>query len=944
MMSRNGGLIVRLATATVVVMQFAASASASFDIVRGGAATPIVHDARDAEVVAIAAKALATDVERITDVKPAVNARTPDGARRAILVGTLGKSGVIDRLAGSGKLDVKRIKGQWESFVIAPVEQPTAGLDRALVIAGSDPRGTAFGVFELSERLGVSPWVWWADVRPERRRELSVQIDRVVVGPPSVKYRGIFLNDEDWGLQPWAARHIDTDIEDIGPNTYAHIFELLLRLRGNFIWTAMHPCTNAFFYYDGNPEMAKRYDIVIGSSHCEPMLRNNVIEWRRNAAGERVDLGPWRYDTNAERVRAYWEQRVREAKGLDAVYTIGMRGIHDSGMPGGGDTAGKIKLLEEVMRDQRRMLREHINPDVEAVPQIFCPYKEVLHLYQAGLDVPEDVTIVWADDNHGYIRKLSTPAEQRRGGRSGVYYHLSYWGAPADYLWISSTSPALVSYEMTKAHEYGADRLWVFNVGDIKPAEKELEFAMDLAWDVDAWPPGGAMAWLGDWVARTFGQAHADPIVSIMTEYYRLAAAGKPEHVDRVRYSQAEAEARLEAYADIAERARQLESRMPERLRDAYFQLVLYPVVGAAKMNEKHLYARENQRLAAMGQPEAVEFAAKSRAAHEAIEQLTERYNKQIAGGKWDGMMDMAPRGRGVFRMPGLVSDPQAVRARANPVKLETSEFEVDRPMTRQAGDILVGTKPGHLEPGEGGRARLTFDSHLEGNQPLYFLARTPSGNEDSWYVTVNELTRTVNNQVTGESWRWLKVGDYPLRQGRNTIHIAQREPNARVRAIQFGSHGQLASPPDAGRTIPADKLTWHHDDLALIAGLGPAGAALSRADFAGAGFDPDQAHDAPSASVELELHKGARRIEVHCVPTHAIHEDRHLRAVVQVDDGEPHILDLNHPSHRGSWSANVLRGYSVGSIELDVDAAKSVTLRVGLLDPGLAVSRIRVH
>ncbi len=292
-----------------------------------------------------------------------------------------------------------------------------------------------------------------------------------------------------------------------------------------------------------------------------------------------------------------------------------------------------------VIKDQRAMLEKHFKKAAQEVPQIFCPYKEVLDLYRAGTDVPDDVTIVWADDNHGYIRQLSTPEEQKRSGRSGVYYHLSYWGAPADYLWLSSISPSLISYEMSKAYAYGADRLWVFNVGDIKPAELEIEFAMDLAWDVNAWPPEKATDYIQEWAARTFTKEVAKEIADIKKVYYRLAASGKPEHMNKVEFSTEETAERLAAYQEIAQKTKELKEHIPAHLQDSYFQLVFYPVVCVARMNEKHLYTRT-------GHP------TKALEAYNEIKDLTKIYNEEIAEGKWNGMMDMKPRNQAVFMKP----------------------------------------------------------------------------------------------------------------------------------------------------------------------------------------------------------------------------------------------------------------------------------------------------
>jgi hypothetical protein len=496
-----------------------------------------------------------------------------------------------------------------------------------------------------------------------------VQASQLVQGPPAVQYRGIFLNDEDWGLRPWAARHLDKDVQDIGPQTYAHIFELLLRLKANYIWPAMHPGTKAFYHYPADPVLADRYAIVVGSSHCEPMLRNNVFEWAENYQHEYGQKpGEWRYDLNGPQMYHYWEDRLKQSAPYESVYTVGMRGIHDGSMPGPPDRAAKVRLLDTIITDQRRLLSTYVKPlGGRSVPQIFCPYKEVLTLYQAGLKLPDDVTIVWADDNHGYLRQLSNAAEQQRSGGSGVYYHLSYWGAPQDYLWLSSISPSLVSYELSKAYALGARRLWVVNVGDIKPAEMETEFALDLAWNVDRWTPATAAQYPLHWATQTFGPKLAPAVARIKQEYYRLGHAAKPEHLNGVGFTAAEADKRLADYQRIASDAEALQQQVPAALRDAYFELVLYPTQGARLMNEKVLYAARSLELARQGNDQALTFAQKAQAAYNQIQTLTRRYNDETAGGKWSGMMSSHPRDQKVFEMPAVATAALLAEGKATP-------------------------------------------------------------------------------------------------------------------------------------------------------------------------------------------------------------------------------------------------------------------------------------
>ncbi len=626
----------------------------SFPIVNNGKSAAIYIDQKDAEVVGIAADAFKSDINLLTNVTPIVFKNNSALSTYPILVGTLGQSFYIDELAKAGKINKGTLLGKWETFSISVIENPLKGVKRALVIAGSDRRGTAFGVFELSRMLGVSPLYWWADVKPAHKKGLFVKAGESLIGPPSVKYRGIFINDEDWGIQPWAAKKMDTDIKDLGPKTYTKVFELLLRLKANYIWPGMHPSTKAFFYYANNPIIADKYAIVLGASHCEPMLRNNVFEWAENFEHEYGKKpGEWRYDLNKNEIANYWTDRVKQAKHYESVYTVGMRGIHDGSMPGPKDKNEKVKLLGEVINDQRMMLDAYVDLPITLIPQIFCPYKEVLSLYQAGLELPDDVTIVWADDNHGYIRQLSNAEEQKRSGGSGVYYHISYWGAPHDYLWLSSISPSLISYELTKAYQYKADRLWVINVGDIKPAEMETQFAMDLAWDVTKWSPENAHNYVESWAAETFGNSFAKPIAAIKETYYRLAQAAKPEHMSSVNFTDAQADARLADYAAIYKSAIALNEKIPARLKDAYFELILYPVEGAYLMNQKILYAKKSLGNA---DNKALFYAQKSRTAFEQIKKITSKYNKEIAAGKWDGMMDYRPRKLPVFDMPKVAT------------------------------------------------------------------------------------------------------------------------------------------------------------------------------------------------------------------------------------------------------------------------------------------------
>jgi hypothetical protein len=632
-------------------------ATGNFPLVDANKAATLYIDAADAEVVSIAATAFQNDIKLTTGVSSSIIKSNNNLSAYPVIIGTIGQSFLIDQLIRTKKIQAEKVRGKWETFSIAVVNNPFPKVKQALVICGSDKRGTAFGVFELSRRMGVSPFVWWADVTPAHHDAVYITPGKSIEGPPSVKYRGVFLNDEDWGLRPWAANKMDIDKKDIGPKTYAHVFELLLRLKANYLWPAMHPGTKAFWYYPQNPELARKYAIIMGSSHHEPMLRDTEFEWNENFKEEYgKEHGDWRYDTNKEEIYRFFDDRVKQSVNNDAIYTVGMRATKDGAMPGPSTIEGKVKILENVIHDQREILTKRLNKPASEVPQVFCPYKEVLPLYRAGMKLPEDVIITWVDDNHGYIRQLPNPKEQKRTGGSGVYYHFSYWGTPQDYLWLCSTSPVLTSYEMSKAYHFNARKMWVFNVGDLKPAELETQFAMDLAWDVDKWSPEKASQYPYAWASETFGAPYAKSIAAIKATYYRLAASGKPEHIDRVIYTEAEATQRLKDYELLSKQAEELAKNIPSRLQDAYFELILYPVEGAKLMNEKIFYAKKSlgQNLNTSMVSADVGKAQKS---FEKIQLLTRKYNDTIAGGKWSGMMDAHPRDIAMFDTPQKLLD-----------------------------------------------------------------------------------------------------------------------------------------------------------------------------------------------------------------------------------------------------------------------------------------------
>ena len=527
--------------------------------------------------------------------------------------------------------------------------------DGRLHITGSDSHGVAYGLLEVSRLLGVSPWAWWADATPQSLQRFTLPADYRQEEHPSVEYRGIFINDEDWGMMPWASHTYEPGLKGrIGPKTHERIFELLLRLRANTFWPAMHECTEPFFLVAGNRETAARYGIYIGGSHCEPMASSTAGEWPRRGTGD------YDYVNNSAEVRRFWESRLREVARQPILYTIGMRGVHDGAMQGAKTIEEQKSVLERVIADQRQLLRQYVNNDVEQVPQVFIPYKEVQDVYDAGLQVPDDVCLMWCDDNYGYIRHFPTTAEQQRRGGNGIYYHVSYWGRPHDYLWLGTFSPHLLFHQMATAYDRGIQKIWILNVGDIKPGEYQTELFLDMAWDMEKVRAEGASAHLRHFLEREFGAACAELLYPVMEEHYRQAFVRKPEFMGGTRteerdrsywstlrdlpWSLSTIDARLKTYQQLEDAVEAAAALVPADRLDAYFELVQYPVQGAAEMNKKLLMAQKARHGLCGWEA--------SDAAYDSIGVLTRRYN-QLQQGKWNRMMDMQPRRLAVFgRVP----------------------------------------------------------------------------------------------------------------------------------------------------------------------------------------------------------------------------------------------------------------------------------------------------
>ena len=615
--------------AVPVVSVSTTAAPEAFPLVAADTSAQLCIDPADAKVVQIAADLFAADVEHVTGRKPAIS--NTSGIAPTVIVGTLGSNSQIDKLAATRVLDVSAISGKWEAYEIAIVHDPDHPNTPTLVVAGADRRATAFGLLSLSQAIGVSPWYWWADVAPQKKSALYLSLPAPITDAPRVKYRGIFINDEDWGLNPWASKTFDPEFKNIGPKTYQKVFELLLRLRLNYLWPAMHACSTEFGSVPENAALANDYAIVAGASHCEPMLYNNV-KW------DEKQKGPWNYSTNRDAIHAAWEGSAKSRGADEAVWTLGIRGIHDAAMEAPRDINTRIKILTDVIHDERQLLDQYVTkkfgPSNSLPAQCFVPYKEVQPIYDAGLNVPDDVTLVWADDNFGYIRRLSNPDERKRSGGAGVYYHLSYYGQPHSYTWINTTPPALMWEELHKAWENDARTLWVLNVGDIKPGEIGVSYFAHLAWSPGTNGPDSQPHFLHDFAAKTFGEQSAQPIADLLTDFYRLGSIHKPELMDRawaMSLSNSEADALEQSYRQLLAQSQSIFSTIPKDQQDAYTETIGFPARVLADTGLIFMADRK-QQLA----PSASESAEITRLRDDLQSQVDNFNDDSASGGKME--------------------------------------------------------------------------------------------------------------------------------------------------------------------------------------------------------------------------------------------------------------------------------------------------------------------
>ena len=920
-------------------------------------ATHIVFDDNDDLAVKRAVSLFAEDVERVTGKSLLLNSGANRMSQNIVIAGTVGKSAVIDRLVQNKKLNVAAIKDGWERYTIQLVSNPYPNVRQALVIAGSDRRGTAYGLFSVSEAIGVSPWYWWADVPVKKRSSIFLNVKNYTSPEPSIRYRGVFINDEDWGLLPWAKNTFDPDLKDIGPKTYAKVCELLLRLKANYLCPAMHEASGAFNKYPANKLVADSFGIVMGSVHPEPLLFNNASEWDRKTMGE------WNYMTNKEGILKVLDQRVKENSPYENVYTLALRGLHDRAMTGNYTLEQRVKLVSDALKDQREILKKYIDKPIEKIPQAFTPYKEVLDLYLAGMELPEDVILVWPDDNYGYMKQLSNPTEQKRSGRSGVYYHASYLGAPHDYLWLASTPPSLMYEELTKAYNTGADRLWLLNAGDIKSCEFPVTLFLDMAYDLKKFSFENIADYNAEWLSSIYGKKYYDDFKNITTEYFRLAFTRKPEFMgwgyewntfkngrERITdtdfsfINYGEAEKRLTDYAKIGARAEEILNALPRDEKASFFQLLYYPVKGAELMNKKLLTAQKNRWYNSQGRSNANFLRDRVKHYYDTLYKISYEYN-DLMDGKWKHIVSLI---QGVtatyFELPELDS--------------VTVPSNAGMRIFAEGTEAQKGTKSFHTLPSFNKFLPKQYfvDVYNTGGGSFHWSLNT----SDDWIVTDKKQGNITDEERVLISVDWSKV---PVGESiSGTIEFISGNTKEQVLISVFNP----ATPSIAdlkglfvedNGVISIAGADFHrkreNDDIKMqfIENLGFENRSVMIGDPTAKQQNP---RDNASPGLEYDFYtfqRGPVDVYTYVLPVFPLSSHRDFgfheqatsqtRYAVCINDGPVALPSSSAPEYSQTWYENVLRNAAVNKSTFYIDKPGKHTVHIKCGDPGMVIQKI---
>ncbi len=951
----------------------------SFALVAGGAAAPLVVSEDDHEGVVRAAHDLQTDLERVTSVEPELSQDPSEyPAREAVLIGTIGKSPLIDSLIQAEKLDVTGIEGKWETFVITAVDAPLEGLERALVIAGSDQRGTIFGIYDLSAQIGVSPWHFWADVPPQRSDELHVLAGRHSQGEPAVKYRGIFINDENPALDLWHRQYFAEEGYPFKSAFYEKVYEVMLRLKANYLWPAVWG--RAFAEDDPrNHAVAKRYGIVMGTSHEAPMMRG-IEEWNRHAQepdasgeGGRDPYGgngEWSYRTNAAAIEAYWREGIERMvdEDFEGVVTLGMRNKGDYALaPEDG-----IALMDEFVAAQREIIADVTGEHPAATPQVWSLYKEIQGWWEEGLRVPTDVTVVLADDNWGNLRMLPDPAEPERIGGYGLYYHFDYVGGPRNYKWVDTNLLPNVWEQLHLAYSYGVDRLWVVNVGDLKGNELPTQFFLDFAWNPERWPVERLTEWEEQYAAQQFGSSRAEAIADVLHRYALLQSDRKPELLNRKGRSEGspfsltnytEMERVVAQWLDLADDAEAIGSELSEEYQDTYYQLVLYPVKASALMYELRLAGFENLLYESQGRAATDDMAALAEERFAESQALADYYNQELSDGKWEGFQTQPYLGYKGWQQP----EDDAGNPLAD--SIHPALVSLDVPPGVEMGVAIDGSED-YWPSDASGEARLPTFSPYQ-TQPAQYIevfrraaepfdfAITTSPAVDWLQITPSEgtldaATPELRAVVAVTDW-----GDVPAGATELTLTVTNLTDGTSVDIAAVVENPE-ASPADGAyvesngyvsmeaakysRSVEVADIAW-----APIPDIGRTGSGMTPMPVTTARQEPGEG----SPRLEYDVHlftSGTITVWTYLSPRQNVLPTDGLTFAISIDDGDPKLVNVTEilqpfapPPDKASWEIGVADNVHRVSTEFELGEAGAHVIKIWMVDPTLILQKLVV-
>ena len=896
----------------------------SFCISNGQKVSSILISRNEWPGVIIAAKNLQNDVKKVTGKMPELN--YDQVSHMAIIVGTIGPSQIIDQLIKTNKINVAGISGSWETTLIEVVKNPIPGVDSALVIAGSDKRGTIYGIYELSQQIGISPWYYWADVPPQKSEALYAITGRHVNSAPAVKYRGIFLNDEAPALSEWSRKQFG----GFNHKFYEKVFELILRLKGNYLWPAMWG--SAFNDDDPlNPVRADEYGVVIGTSHHEPLARAHD-EWRRYKGGK------WNFDQNAAQLKSFWESGLSRVIEKEQIITVGMRGDGDEPMTDGTATA----LLEKIVEEQREIIARVSKKPASQTPQLWALYKEVQDYYDKGMRVPDDITLLLCDDNWGNIRKLPKLNEAPRSGGYGIYYHFDYVGGPRNYKWINTNPIQKIWEQMNLAHSYGASQIWIVNVGDLKPMEFPISFFMDYAWSPDAIPAEQLKQYTIDWCVKQFGIDHANEIAYILDNYSKYNGRIKPELLNENTFSLIhynEFENVVNDYKKLENTARYIYDQIPDPQKDAYYQLIMHPVEACANLYELYYTVAKNKLYAKQGRVSANALAAKADSLYQRDAAISNFYNKVMAGGKWDHMMDQTHIGYTSWQQPEQNIMPKT--------------FKID-PKKIGLGLTIEGTDSSWFNKSHIDKGFLILDNLA--NQSHYIdLFNTGFGilkykiKAPDFIVIDHKADSFHQDKRINFSVNWKKA---PIGLKTSLIQVTASDGstitfNLRTRnnPLSNKSVSNLFIPQDGyiameavnySRAANSKPIYWK-----TIANYGKTLGGMMPVPVTSLPQIPDK----NTAHLEYDVYldsAGTYTLNTFVSPTIDFNSADGLRFAVSVDDQLPTIVNISQGyQNEGAWGRSVANSIKILKTELKFNGSGKHTIKYWIVNPGVVLQRL---